>query len=70
MLGIGHDCNVVFSDQRKFLYSNSVNTLIEDYNYNSHGSLEYAKTGYMRLRKPYLFSVDEMKWIIDPSSRN
>lgn len=70
MLGIGHDCNVVFSDKRKFLYSNSVNTLIEDYSYNSHGSLEYAKTSYMRLRKPYLFSADAMKWIIDPSSRD
>ena len=70
MLGIGHNCNVVFSDKRKFLYSNAVNTLIEDYSYSSHGSLEYAKTSYMRLRKPYRFSADAMKWIIDPSSRD
>ena len=70
MLGIDHDCSIVFSDQRKFLYSNSVNTLIEDFSYKPHGSLGYATIGYMRLRKPYLFSSDAMKWIIDPSTRD
>lgn len=70
MLGIGQDCSIVFSDQRKFLYSSSVNTLIEDFSYKPHGSLAHATIGYTRLRKPYLFSADVMNWIIDPSTRD
>lgn len=70
MLGIGQDCSIVFSDQRKFLYSSSVNTLIEDFSYKPHGSLAHATIGYIRLRKPYLFSANSMKWIIDPSTRD